>query len=61
VLPKLRQATDAELRDKVGSVVEKAKSVVPTHPPPMVPGNAVAQLLAGPWASLVDHARDLVA
>jgi iron-sulfur cluster repair protein YtfE (RIC family) len=61
VLPKLRQATDAGLRDKVGSVVEKAKSVVPTHPHPMVPGNAVAQLLAGPWASLVDHARDLVA
>lgn len=61
VLPKLRQATDAELRDKVGSVVEKAKSVVPTHPHPMVPGTAVAQLLAGPWASLVDHAKDLVA
>ncbi len=61
VFPKLRKATDAELRNRVGSAVEKAKSVVPTHPHPMVPGNATAQLLAGPWASLVDHVRDLVA
>ena len=41
--------------------MEKAKSAVPTHPHPLVPGTAMAQLVAGPWASLVDHLRDLVA
>ncbi|HET6875358.1 MAG TPA: hemerythrin domain-containing protein [Acidimicrobiales bacterium] len=61
VLPALRSATNAEFRSKLGSVVEQAKSVVPTHPHPLVPGTATAQLIAGPWASLVDHLRDLVA
>lgn len=61
VLPKLREATTADLRGKVGELAGKAKSVVPTHPHPMVPGTATAQLLAGPWASLVDRIRDLVA
>jgi len=61
VLPKLREATTADLREKIGAVADKAKSIVPTHPHPMVPGTATAQLLAGPWASLVDRLRDLVA
>jgi hemerythrin superfamily protein len=61
VLPKLVAATDAGLRDKLGSLVEKAKSVVPTHPHPLVPGTATAQLIAGPWAGIVDRIRDLVA
>jgi hemerythrin superfamily protein len=61
VLPKLAESTDAGLREKVGGVVEKAKSVVPTHPHPLVPGNATAQLIAGPWAAMVDKARDLLA
>ena len=61
VLPKLKATTDADLRENLGSLVEKAKSVVPTHPHPLVPGTATAQLLAGPWASIVDRIRDLVA
>jgi len=61
VLPKLKEATTADAREKVGSVVEKAKSVVPTHPHPMVPGTATAQLVAGPWATIIDKARDLLA
>jgi hemerythrin superfamily protein len=61
VLPKLKAATDTELRDNLGTLVEKAKSVVPTHPHPLVPGTATAQLIAGPWASIVDRIRDLVA
>src|SRR5947209_4174308 len=44
----------------VHAAVEKAKSLVPTHPHPLVPGTATAQLVAGPWASIVDHVRDLV-
>jgi hemerythrin superfamily protein len=61
VLPKLRDATTDDTREKLGSVVEKAKSLVPTHPHPLVPGTATAQMVAGPWASIVDHARDLIA
>ena len=59
MFPKLRKATDSNLRKRVGSVAEKAKSVVPTHPHPLVPGTATAQLVAGPWASIMDRARDL--
>ena len=44
----------------LASIVDKAKSVVPTHPHPLVPGTATAQLVAGPWAAMVDKARDLV-
>jgi hemerythrin superfamily protein len=61
LLPALRSNTSADTREKLGTLVEKAKSVVPTHPHPLVPGTATAQLLAGPWASIIDHVRDLVA
>jgi hemerythrin superfamily protein len=56
----LRESTDAGTREKVGTIVEQAKAVVPTHPHPLVPGNATAQLIAGPWATAVDKARDLL-
>lgn len=61
VLPALRAATDSEFRNKLGEVVERAKSLVPTHPHPLVPGTATGQLIAGPWATLIDRVRDLVA
>ena len=60
LFPELRTATQADTRERIGAVVEKAKSLVPTHPHPLVPGTATAQLVAGPWASIVDHVRDLV-
>ena len=40
--------------------MEQAKKVVPTHPHPLVPGTATAQLVAGPWAATVDKVRDLL-
>ena len=40
-------------------MVEHAKVVAPTHPHPLVPGTATAQLAAGPWASVIDKVRDL--
>lgn len=60
ILPALREVTDAQFRNRLGEVVERAKSLVPTHPHPMVPGTATAQLVAGPWASLIDRVRDVV-
>jgi hemerythrin superfamily protein len=61
LLPKLKDVTAEDTRDKVGSLAEKAKSLVPTHPHPLVPGTATAQLIAGPWAGMVDRVRDLLA
>ena len=60
LLPELRDATDADTRDKLGTVVDKAKGLVPTHPHPLVPGTATAQLVAGPWATVMDKVRDLL-
>jgi hemerythrin superfamily protein len=60
VFPALRSETDEDTREKVGALVDKAKAVVPTHPHPLVPGTATAQLVAGPWAAMVDKVRDLV-
>jgi hemerythrin superfamily protein len=60
LLPELRSKTSPETRERLGTVVEKAKGLVPTHPHPLVPGTATAQLVAGPWASIIDHVRDVV-
>ncbi|HAS11964.1 MAG TPA: hemerythrin [Acidimicrobiaceae bacterium] len=60
VFPELRDAVDASTLDRMGDLVEQAKKVVPTHPHPLVPGTATAQLVAGPWAATVDKVRDLL-
>ena len=60
VFPKLRDEVDASTLDKLGTLVEQAKKVVPTHPHPLVPGTATAQLVAGPWAATMDKVRDLL-
>jgi hemerythrin superfamily protein len=60
VLPKLRAEVDESMLDKLGVLVEQAKKVVPTHPHPLVPGTATAQLVAGPWAATMDKVRDLL-
>ena len=60
VFPKLRAAVDDSTLEKVGAVVEQAKKLVPTHPHPLVPGTATAQLVAGPWAAVVDKVRDVL-
>lgn len=60
VFPELRSEVSADLLEKMGTLVDQAKKVVPTHPHPLVPGTATAQLVAGPWAATVDKARDLL-
>jgi len=60
VFPELRSSVDASTLERLGTVVEEAKKVVPTHPHPLVPGTATAQLVAGPWAAMVDKVRDVV-
>lgn len=60
VFPELRSNVEESTLDKLGTVVEEAKKLVPTHPHPLVPGTATAQLVAGPWAAVVDKVRDVV-
>lgn len=60
MFPQLEEATSDDLRDRIGAVVDTAKGLVPTHPHPLVPGTATAQLVAGPWATAIDKARDLL-
>lgn len=60
VFPKLRNEVDDSTLDKLGTLVEQAKKVVPTHPHPLVPGTATAQLVAGPWAAMADKVRDVL-
>jgi hemerythrin superfamily protein len=60
VFPDLRSSVDDSTLERLGTVVEEAKKVVPTHPHPLVPGTATAQLVAGPWAAMVDKTRDLL-
>lgn len=58
VLPRIRESFSEDRLNQLGALMDKAKGLMPTHPHPNVPGYMVTQLLAGPWASIADHARD---
>jgi hemerythrin superfamily protein len=60
VLPSLRTGMEAERLERMGQLFEQMKPLMPTHPHPLVPGTATAQLLAGPLASVADRIRDFV-
>jgi len=60
VLPSLRAGLDDQRREQMGDLFQKMKPLLPTHPHPLVPGTATAQLLAGPLASVADRIRDFV-
>ena len=59
-LPRLRSGIDAERRERMGELFQGMKPLLPTHPHPLVPGTATAQLLAGPLASVADRIRDFI-
>jgi hemerythrin superfamily protein len=58
--PKFRAATSKEELDKLATVVEALKKVVPTHPHPMAPDHPPFNALLAPGAALVDRVRDLL-
>jgi hemerythrin-like domain-containing protein len=60
VLPALEQNLNKERLERMGRLAERIKPLLPTHPHPLVPGAATAQLLAGPLLSVADHVRDLL-
>ena len=58
--PKFRAATTDEEREKLGTVVQGLKKIVPTHPHPKAPDHPPFNALLGPGAGLVDRLRDML-
>ncbi|WP_163553327.1 hemerythrin domain-containing protein [Candidatus Frankia alpina] len=56
--PAVRAATSADERRKLGRQLRAVESLAPTHPHPSTVGSPLAQWAVGPFASLVDRARD---
>jgi hemerythrin superfamily protein len=44
----------------MGAVLQAAEMAAPTHPHPSTAGSPIAQWMVGPWASLIDRARDAI-
>ncbi|MCD2468696.1 hemerythrin domain-containing protein [Streptomyces sp. MBT42] len=47
-------------RRRLGRTLQAAEKVAPTHPHPTITGSHAAQLVVGPFASVVDRLRDAV-
>jgi predicted Zn-ribbon and HTH transcriptional regulator len=44
----------------MGAVLRAAEKTGPTHPHPSTAGSPIAQWMVGPWASVIDRARDAI-
>lgn len=44
----------------MGMVLRAAEMTGPTHPHPSTAGSPIAQWMVGPWASMMDRARDAI-
>ncbi|MCW2783715.1 MAG: hemerythrin protein [Marmoricola sp.] len=51
-------ACDPERRKQLGTRLRVVEALAPTHPHPAVAGSTAAQILTGPFASMVDRVRD---
>jgi hemerythrin superfamily protein len=58
VFPLLRQRADAEELRSLGTKVERAKKLAPTHPHPSAPDTPPLNKILGLGAGLVDRIRD---
>ena len=58
--PRFRDAVSKDELDKLGTVVQALKKIVPTHPHPMAPDHPPFNALLAPGAALVDRVRDLL-
>jgi hemerythrin superfamily protein len=56
--PAIRRGCSQEQLQKMGKRLLMAEKMAPTHPHPTTAGSPAAQWTAGPFASLVDRARD---
>jgi Hemerythrin HHE cation binding domain len=58
--PPVREREDRDRLVSMGKLLRAAEKIAPTHPHPSTAGSPAAQWTVGPFASLVDHARDAI-
>lgn len=58
--PHILRSCDDEERRTMGKHILAAEKIAPTHPHPSTAGNIPAQMAVGPFASVVDRARDAI-
>ncbi|WP_310962560.1 hemerythrin domain-containing protein [Nocardioides terrisoli] len=56
--PEVLSSADEKARVRMGTMLTTAEKTAPTHPHPSAAGSPTAQWIAGPFASLLDHAKD---
>ena len=59
--PYLLASLDADQQLKLGARLLKAEQTAPPHPHPVAAGSTVKQVVIGPFAALLDEARDMIA
>lgn len=59
-LPRLIAATDRDEREMLGRRLVQAEKLAPTHPHPVTTGSTTATALTGPFASMLDRAKDML-
>jgi hemerythrin superfamily protein len=58
VLPLLERTQDQDKLDQMANAMRVAESLAPTHPHPHAPDSAIGNMAVGPFAAVVDRARD---
>jgi iron-sulfur cluster repair protein YtfE (RIC family) len=58
--PKVAGKESPERLEQMGRIYEAAKKAAPTRPHPSIPNTPVANVLAGPFAAVLDRTRDVV-
>jgi iron-sulfur cluster repair protein YtfE (RIC family) len=58
--PRVAEKESAERLEQMGKAYEAAKKMAPTRPHPSTPNTPMANMLVGPFAAVVDRARDAV-
>jgi iron-sulfur cluster repair protein YtfE (RIC family) len=58
--PKVAEKESRERLEQMGKAYEAAKKAAPTRPHPSTPNTPVANMLVGPFAAVMDKARDAV-
>ncbi|MGV9566722.1 hemerythrin domain-containing protein [Streptomyces sp. NPDC003480] len=56
--PAVRQGCDEDQLKGMGTLLEAAEKMAPTHPHPTAAGSTTAQWLTGPFVSMVDRVKD---
>jgi hypothetical protein len=59
--PALESRWSQEQQERLGAWIRRAVALAPTHAHPLVAGSSVAQWTVGPFAALLDRARDRIA